>query len=299
MQKRTLNRVLLAGATHGNELIGAFLIKKFEKFPDLIARSSFETQTLFGNPDAFAANVRYIDKDLNRSFNRQDATKEELLTYEELRARDIEQLFGSQGKTPADVIVDLHSTTANMGLTLIIDTDDVFTLQLVAYLSSVHPSIQIYHSANSGRGQDSLRSLGQFGLGIEVGPIAQGVLIADLFLKTEALIYTTLNYLEQINTETVPFFNQTLTQPLTIYRYIKAIDYPRDQLGEIQAMIHPQLQFKDYQPLHPGDPIFLTFDGQVIIYEEPSTVYPIFINEAAYYEKGIAMYFTEKQQITV
>ncbi|MDP8932677.1 MAG: succinylglutamate desuccinylase/aspartoacylase family protein, partial [Cyanobacteriota bacterium] len=46
---------------------------------------------------------------------------------------------------------------------------------------------------------------------------------------------------------------------------------------------------------NPGDPMFLTFDGESVLYEGKSTVYPIFINEAAYYEKGIAMCFTQKQ----
>ena len=153
----------------------------------------------------------------------------------------------------------------------------------------------MYHSASSGRSQDSLRSLGEFGLGIEVGPIAQGVLIAEFFLKTEALIHTILNYLEKVNYgETHPF-----DQKLTIYRYVKTIDYPRDKSGEIQAMIHSQLQFRDYHPLRPGDPMFLSFDGDIIPYEGCSTVYPIFINEAAYYEKGIAMSLTQKLQISV
>ena len=64
-------------------------------------------------------------------------------------------------------------------------------------------------------------------------------------------------------------------------------------------MIHPQLQFQDYQPLHPGDPMFLTFTGEVILYQGEVIVFPIFINEAAYYEKGIAMTFTKKQQLII
>ena len=295
MQTIKLNRVLLAGGTHGNEFTGAFLIKKFERFPQLIVRSSFETHTLLSNPEAFTAGVRYIDKDLNRSFDRQFSGEEDLIAYENLRAREIQQRFGAHGKTPADVIIDLHSSTANMGLTLIIDRDDAFTLQLVAYLSSINPSIKVYYSGSSGRSQDSLRSLGRFGLGIEVGPIAQGVLIAELFLKTETLIYSILNYIEKNNYGEAPLFDQQLT----IYRYVKAIDYPRNKSGEIQAMIHPQLQFRDYHPLRPGDPMFLSFDGNVIPYEESSTVYPIFINEAAYYEKRIAMSITQKQRLAV
>ncbi|MDB9458824.1 succinylglutamate desuccinylase/aspartoacylase family protein, partial [Dolichospermum circinale CS-545/17] len=36
-----------------------------------------------------------------------------------------------------------------------------------------------------------------------------------------------------------------------------------------------------------------------ISYQGNSTVYPIFINEAAYYEKATAMCFTEKRMITL
>lgn len=64
-------------------------------------------------------------------------------------------------------------------------------------------------------------------------------------------------------------------------------------------MIHPNLQFKDYEPLNPGQPMFLTFEGKTIAYEGKSIVYPVFINEAAYYEKGVAVCLTEKQQISV
>jgi aspartoacylase len=128
-----------------------------------------------------------------------------------------------------------------------------------------------------------------------VGSVPQGVLNANFVLKTEAIIYTILDYLELYNQGKVPSFSNNLI----CYEYIEKIDYPRNENGEIQAMIHPHLQFKDYEVLHPGDPMFLTFDGQTISYEGNSTVYPIFINEAAYYEKGTAMCFTEKHQITI
>jgi aspartoacylase len=45
--------------------------------------------------------------------------------------------------------------------------------------------------------------------------------------------------------------------------------------------------------------MFLTFDGHEIAYEGESTVYPVFINEAAYYEKGVAMCLTNKEQVRV
>lgn len=64
-------------------------------------------------------------------------------------------------------------------------------------------------------------------------------------------------------------------------------------------MIHPHRHLRDYEPLEPGDALFLTFGGEVVPYAGESTVYPVFINEAAYYEKGIALCLTEKQQVTI
>jgi succinylglutamate desuccinylase len=43
--------------------------------------------------------------------------------------------------------------------------------------------------------------------------------------------------------------------------------------------------------------MFLSFTGEEILYTGESVVYPVFINEAAYYEKQIAMVLTEKQQV--
>jgi aspartoacylase len=167
-------------------------------------------------------------------------------------------------------------------------------LRLAAHLSAINPLVKVYihqQPKNSG----FLRSLSELGLAIEVGAVAQGILNAELFQQTEQLIYDVLDYFEQFNQGKIPQNSHTLT----IYQSICAVDYPRNEDGEIKAMIHPQLQFRDYQPLHPGEPIFLTFEGEAILYEGESIVYPLFINEAAYYEKGIAMYFSQKEVINI
>ena len=67
-----IKRVAIVGGTHGNELTGAYLVKKFEHSADAVRRSSFETLTLFGNPKAFEVGRRYVDKDLNRCFDNRD-----------------------------------------------------------------------------------------------------------------------------------------------------------------------------------------------------------------------------------
>jgi succinylglutamate desuccinylase len=286
----TIRHVLIAGGTHGNELVGVHAIRKFQRNPELVRRSSFETTTILANPEAVAAGRRYVDQDLNRAFASGGEGTRELRRAQKLRAE-----YGAQGRAPADFIIDQHGTTSNAGLMLILDNLDPFTLALAAHLCRVQPAVKLYSSAASGRSHDSLRSLAPYRIGIEVGPVAHGTLHAELFQQDEALVYAILDYLEARNLGAAPAPKTTLT----LYQYVGAADYPRDERGELRAMVHPALQFRDYEPLAPGDPMFLSFDGETLPYEGPSTVYPVFINEAAYYEKGVAMCLTERQQIEV
>ncbi|MEH1943301.1 MAG: aspartoacylase [Nostoc sp.] len=291
-----INRVAIVGGTHGNEFTGAYLIQKFAQFPDLITRPSFETVTLLANPNAFAAGRRYVEKDLNRCFLKQDLQNPTLSSYEELQAKSIQNTLASNRDKQADFILDLHSSTANMGLTIILDNSHPFNLKLAAHLSRINPLVRVYRcSFKSIEENPFVNSLCELGFAIEVGPIAQGLLKATLFQQAEELVHAVLDYLEQFNQDEISSTKETLI----IYDHLSVVDYPKKQDGTIFGMIHPQLQDKDYQALNPGDPMFLDFEGKTILYEGVSTVWPIFINEAAYYEKGIAMCFTKKQQINI
>ncbi|MEA5627724.1 aspartoacylase [Nostoc sp. UHCC 0251] len=291
-----INRVAIVGGTHGNEFTGAYLIQKFAQFPDLITRPSFDTVTLLANPNAFAAGRRYVEKDLNRCFLKQDLQDPTLSSYEELQAKSIQDTLASNRDKQADFILDLHSSTANMGLTIILVNSHPLNLKLAAYLSQINPLVKVYRCSFKSLAENPfVNSLCELGFAIEVGPIAQGLLKATLFQQTEELIYAVLDYLEQFNQGRISSTNETLI----LYNHLSVVNYPKQQNGKILGMIHPELQDKDYQALNPGDPIFLTFDGRTIVYEGVSTVWPIFINEAAYYEKGIAMCFTQRQQINI
>lgn len=285
-------RVAIVGGTHGNEFTGAYLIRKFEQYPELVQRSSFETQTLLANPQAFAAARRYIDQDLNRAFLTQDLQNPKLSGYEAQRAKAIAQQLGAKGNAQVDVILDLHSTTANMGLSLMANRSPA-SLRLASHVSRINPLVKVcltHPDSDSGL----LRSLAELGVVIEVGAVAQGVLDAYWFQQTEELVHMILSYLHDCNQGTLAIADR----PLTFYETVGSIDYPRNEAGEIQAMIHPDLQGRDYQPLKSGDSIFLGLNGHTIVYEG-TTVYPIFINESAYYEKGIALTLTQKQTISV
>jgi aspartoacylase len=284
---KKIDKVMIVGGTHGNEFTGIYLIKKYQKFPHLISRSNFETFTLFANPKSFELVKRYVETDLNRCFKIEDLANPDLIKYEQLLAKKIAQHFAQE---KIDFTIDLHSTTSNMGLTIIVD-DNFVVLQLAAYLNSINPSVKILQYSSAINQKSHLRSLGNFNLAIEVGAIANGVLEAKLFQETEILIQQILDYIELSNQDKKPI----LPDKCTVYRQLTNIGYPRDENGEIKAMIAPELQ--DYQPLKKGDRLFLDFNGEEITYQGDSVVYPVFISEAAYIEKSVAMSLTEKLQI--
>ncbi|HEY9762394.1 MAG TPA: aspartoacylase [Trichocoleus sp.] len=293
MASSLIRRVVVVGGTHGNELTGVYLVKKFDQFPKLLHRTSFECTTLLANPKAVLMNRRYVDRDLNRCFADEDLSNPELTGYENQRAKFIASQLGTKERPSVDVIIDLHSTTANMGLTILPSSKHPFNLRLAAYLSELHPAVRVCCGVQCSQKTPMLRSLSPLGCTIEVGAIAQGILDAHQFQQTEKLVHAILDYLDAMNQ------GQPLPAPpsLTLYQAIMSVDYPRDAAGELQAMIHPQRQFKDYEPLHPGEPMFMTFTGETLAYQGENTVFPVFINEAAYYEKGIAMTLTEKQEV--
>ncbi|MBO3460428.1 aspartoacylase [Aetokthonos hydrillicola Thurmond2011] len=165
---------------------------------------------------------------------------------------------------------------------------------LAAYLSGINPLVKVLQYPLN-QEHSYLRSLYELSFAIEVGPVAQGTIDAELFLQTEALISSILNFVELYNQGRIPEISKTFT----LYQQVKSVDYPRDEQQRIRAMIHPQLQFKDYNILHYGDPLFLSFDGEEILYQGESPMFPIFINEAAYYEKQIAMSLAIKQQVNL
>jgi len=288
MSDRLVNKLAIIGGTHGNELTGIYLLKKFQKSPELVKRSNFETLTILGNPKAITANKRFIDVDLNRCFSSPDLANPNLTEYEQIRAKEIAQQLK---KEKVDLLLDLHTTTANMGITLILNNTNHFLLALVADLSEINPAIKVLQYSQIYPNNSYLRNICELGLAIEVGPVPQGVLIAELFQKTEITIGLILDYLERYNEQKI----ETKKYSCTVYQQIAILDYPRSDQREIQGMIAPGVT--DYQALLPGDPLFLDFDGKEIVYEGDQVVYPVFVGEAAYLDKGIAMFLTRKEVV--
>jgi len=91
-------RILIVAATHGNELLGIKLYERLLKQHSVLLES---IDFVIGNPRAYAKSLRYIDKDLNRSYG---IGGDE---YETTRAREIQEYIHL---TQPDIVLDMHTT---------------------------------------------------------------------------------------------------------------------------------------------------------------------------------------------
>ncbi|XP_051002840.1 N-acyl-aromatic-L-amino acid amidohydrolase (carboxylate-forming) [Acomys russatus] len=298
--REPLHRVAVTGGTHGNEMCGIYLAQHWLQAPEELRRASFSAVPILANPAATAACRRYVDQDLNRSFTLtilgSTATPND--PYEVTRAQELNQLLGPKGTDRAfDFILDLHNTTANTGVCLISEASCTsFNLYLCHYLQLQNPGLPCRFLLYDPPGTEtySLNSVSKNGICLEMGPQPQGVLRADVCTQMRALVASILDFVELFNQGTAfPAFE------MDIYRCIGSVDFPRSSDGDLVGTVHPQLQDHDFEPLKPGDPIFKLFSGEDILYEGDSIVYPVFINEAAYYEKRVAFLKSEKFQVSV
>ncbi|XP_041517816.1 N-acyl-aromatic-L-amino acid amidohydrolase (carboxylate-forming) [Microtus oregoni] len=300
VSRQPLRRVAVTGGTHGNEMCGVYLVKHWLQAPGELQRPSFSAMPVLANPAATAACRRYLGCDLNRActltFLNSTATPND--PYEVTRARELNQLLGPKGTDQAfDFILDLHNTTANTGVCLISEAShSSFNLHLCRYLQLQNPGLpcRLLQYEPPGAETYSVESVSKNGIGLELGPQPQGVLLADLFSQMRTLVASTLDFIE--------LFNQGKAFPafeIDIYRILGRVDFPRTADGDLAGTVHPQLQDHDFEPLRPGEPIFKLFSGEDVLYEGNSTVYPVFINEAAYYEKHVAFMKSERIRVSV
>ena len=284
--------VFVVGGTHGNERTGVTLVQHWLQNPSEIQQKTFTTELLLGNPEAIQKNIRFIDRDLNRSFLSQYIDGETAETHESARAREIVATLQSGHTGKRTFAIDLHTTTAHMGITLITNTDPV-NLAIAADVQKRLPGARIYCFADSDRINSCLRAAADGGIGVEIGPIPQGVVRHDTLEITAGVVQEILNTMEAFNEG-----NYAPPEPdLPVYLHDRQMLYPKTPAETAPFFIHRALEGRDYQPLSPGQPIFQDLNGQVVCYEGADIGYPVFINEAAYYYENIAFSLTRKMPL--
>ncbi|PSW46585.1 aspartoacylase [Photobacterium leiognathi] len=286
-----IKNVAVVGGTHGNEFSGIYLLKKWQSTPQSLARESFSVETVFANPKAFDENKRYVDHDLNRQFGLHDLANFELASYEQSRAKALNEQIGPKGNAKSDFIIDLHNTTSNMGPSLILLQSDQFNRQLGAYVKEKMPdAVVVFEDHTSVDDHLFVCSIAKQGVIIEVGPQPQSVIRQDVLDWMEDMTGHILDFVHLYNTNEIP----VLADSYDAYRYEETLKLPVDEQGERIGMVHKSVQDNDFEPLNPGDPIFTLFDGTEIFWEGDYVAYPHFINEAAYYDNNLAMSLGKK-----
>lgn len=287
-------RVLVVAGTHGNEINGPWLLDQWRQHPALIDSEGLDVQLAIGNPAACAQGRRYLDRDLNRSF-RPDLLKKASVSAAEsdremMQALALLKQFGPEGQTPCNLVVDLHSTTSAMGNCLVVYGRRPVDLALAALVQH-RLGLPIYlHEADSAQ-QGFLAERWPCGVVIEVGPVPQNVRRSDIVLQTRLALEAVLAAIRSVRLGTARYPGQVV-----IHRHLGSLDLPRRSSGEADSLVHPNLQDRDWHPLKSGDPLFIDAESRTSVFEGEDGIVPLFINEAAYAEKAIALSLTKRER---
>lgn len=308
-----IHRVVVVGGTHGNEYTGVWCIKALEKARSSLAAKypTLDISTLLGNPQAHLENRRFVDSDLNREFAEDNLLGSEglPLTVESLRAKEVDMILGPKfGSQKTDVVVDLHSTTSNMGITIIIPEGDETMAQAAAFVlhecgGESGGARCLMHSIPKRENRPNLSSAARHGFTIEVGPVPQGVLRHDAVESTQRAISSLLKFLDKRNScesDTLAALRKFYPTGRVPCFHSAPAKRPGEMSGKITwpsdpenpnfplVMVHKSLQDRDFHLIRKGDPLFVDLHGSVINYEgsHGDEVYLIFVNEAGYYYKS-------------
>ena len=290
--------VLVVAGTHGNERNAPWLLQHWHQQPASLARAGLELELVLGHPAAHARNQRYLERDLNRSFRPELLADPQAQGPDLQRARQLLALHGPEGERPCAVVFDLHSTTSAMGNSLVLYGRRPADLALAAALQA-RLGLPIYLHEGDPRQTGFLVERWPCGLVIEVGPVPQGVIQASICRHTQLALEAALAVLAAAREGRL-----RLPPRLLVHRHLGSLDLPRATDGTPLACIHPQRQDRDWRPIRSGDPLFLKPDGAAVGYRPSAELaavaargelVPVFINEAAYGEKGIALSLTQRE----
>ena len=277
---KTPSRVVIVGGTHGNEWTGIKIVTHYQEY--LSKRyPKLTLEFILANPAAYEANARFKDEDLNRAFQ---YLNENRISYEHIRAKEIKAIIQ---RGPC-LVLDLHTTTSDMGNTLIVPSYNPLILSLCAKLQLKFKDCRVIGSPDP-KGK-FVASQSEFGLILEIGPVANSVVAAVPLEATLTLIEHILGTLSSLeNVE---------KGEIDIYEEAQDIRYPKNEKGELNGYIHSEFQGKNFHTINGTFVPFMTFQNQEIKMKTDENLHPIFINEAAYYPQDLAFTLCRKKTLT-
>ncbi|ABM71461.1 putative aspartoacylase [Prochlorococcus marinus str. MIT 9515] len=284
-------KILIVSSTHGNEINPVWSVNQYSKQGNIIDKN-IEYKFIIGNPLAYEKGCRYIDKDLNRSFNL-IKNNHDTSIYEIRRANFLVEKFGVNGSEPCDIAIDLHTTTANMGTSIVMYGRREKDFCLAALLQHKF-GLPIYLHEKDEKQTGFLVEAWPCGLVIEIGPVAQNFYDPKIINRFLIIISSLREEINKLKNK-----QKQLPKLVIVHVHQGSIDYPRGEDGNINALIHPKRMNQDWKPIKKGDPLFMDMEGCTKSYNGKNTLWPVFIGEVAYKEKNIAMSYTKKEVINL
>lgn len=172
----------------------------------------------------------------------------------------------------------------------------------------------------------NLGSVGRCNLTIECGPTANGLVRHDIVAWMRESTERVLDCLDCVNRGLAPPMPPTgswgaswargitdkdgLPAAVVVNSFVVdprtgmgKIAVPCDEQGKPTMMFAPSLQDCDFQPLRKGDPMFVSFAGEVIHYDGScgDEVQPCFVNEAGYYfaSSGLGFMLSVEKEVAL
>ncbi|MCR8539524.1 MAG: aspartoacylase [Prochlorococcus marinus CUG1439] len=287
----TIQRILIVSGTHGNEINPIWAVNQFNS-KENTNKKGIEYKFIIGNPIAYQKGCRYIDADLNRSFNENNNYHQQKKSiYEIDRANFLVDQFGINGSQPCQIAIDLHTTTANMGTSIVMYGRRFKDFCLAALLQNKF-GLPIYLHEKDQAQTGFLVEAWPCGLVIEVGAVAQNFYDPKIINRFLIIISSLREEIDKLKNNLIE-----LPKELVVYVHQGSIDYPRDKKGDIDGLIHPKRINQDWKMIKKGDPLFIDRQGIIHKYDGDQEIWPVFIGEVAYKEKKIAMSYTKKELI--
>ena len=178
-----------------------------------------------------------------------------------------------------------------MGPCLLIPQKGDFYDLMAIYVKDKMPEATLFLDEDHKTNEEHhlLATVAKHGVIIEVGAVAQGVLNHQVTAEMEKMTGIILDFVELYNLNQLP----DLPKQVDAFRYLECLTLPVNENNERIGMVHQYVEGGDFKPIKTGDPLFALLNGDVIYYQEEKTVYPCFINEAAYYDNNLAMSLSE------
>ncbi len=286
-----IQRILIVSGTHGNEINPIWAVKRFNREENSLSHG-VEYEYIISNPVAYEKGRRYIDVDLNRSFKEiENDDQNSNSFYETNRANFLVDEFGINGSKPCQIAIDLHTTTANMGTSIVLYGRRFKDFCIAALLQNKF-GLPIYLHEKDKSQTGFLVEAWPCGLVIEIGAVAQNYYDSNIINRFLIILRSLREEIDKLKNNLVE-----LPKEMVVHVHQGSIDYPRDEKGNIDGVIHPERINQDWKLIKKGDPLFLDSKGIIHKYGGDQLVWPVFIGEVAYKEKKIAMSYTKKEVI--